>query len=412
MPQIPAAPPEASTIIWANRALIAGAVVYIYDSLLTFSLEVHLYGRRIRRKLLVVFIPVRYASLLYQIVVVVGVAWYQFTARSCRVLDNVVLSLDTVFQVPYVAFISWRLRNSLAKGWIPILPLALFGFAAPLISIIAPNPSLFPECRVLNPIPTSRCADIVALLPCLRAVFDALGTITLLVRITRAKRSIRDTLGLKYRMRYSKVQREEIDDLMMIFSIMAMEAVFVQIPSAREHARNYIAPFVDSMTAALTARLFLKVAEEEEPDEDDWETSSTVSQLEVPPRASSPPNGAFHDGASCRSLEPRGDEPNAGGCELQESQPEPRSVSIEEPDRTVPPPFAVFDDAISLRSLESCAGDPHGNSDDLTRRPLEPMTYGIWLPSVPVRPVTASEALAAGPPGRRKRATVRGSHTH
>ncbi|KAJ6467871.1 hypothetical protein C8R45DRAFT_1019300 [Mycena sanguinolenta] len=42
-----------------------------------------------------------------------------------------------------------------------------------------------------------------------------------------------------------------------IFAIMTMEAVFVQMPSVRTHARNYIAPFVDSMTALLATRFIL-----------------------------------------------------------------------------------------------------------------------------------------------------------
>ncbi|KAK7045056.1 hypothetical protein R3P38DRAFT_186388 [Favolaschia claudopus] len=55
----------------------------------------------------------------------------------------------------------------------------------------------------------------------------------------------------------SALIREELQDLLIIFSIMAMEAVFIQIPSARVHARNYIAPFVDSITSILAARFVL-----------------------------------------------------------------------------------------------------------------------------------------------------------
>ncbi|KAJ7511149.1 hypothetical protein B0H11DRAFT_2214990 [Mycena galericulata] len=39
---------------------------------------------------------------------------------------------------------------------------------------------------------------------------------------------------------------------------MAMEAVFVQIPSARAHARSLIVPFVDSLTATLATRFTLE----------------------------------------------------------------------------------------------------------------------------------------------------------
>ncbi|KAJ7495605.1 hypothetical protein FB451DRAFT_1214441 [Mycena latifolia] len=160
MPQAAMYTLDASTIIWANRALIAGAVIYIYDWSLALSTETLLFSPRPRRAL-IAFIPLRYTSLLYQILVIVGIACSQFTPRSCTVYDNVSLSIDTVFQVSYVAFISRKVKILVTKRWITTLPLALFGFAAPLINIAAPNPSLFPQCRNINPSPSSRIGEII-----------------------------------------------------------------------------------------------------------------------------------------------------------------------------------------------------------------------------------------------------------
>ncbi|KAJ6522963.1 hypothetical protein DFH09DRAFT_1330327 [Mycena vulgaris] len=66
----------------------------------------------------------------------------------------------------------------------------------------------------------------------------------------------------------------------MIFVIMTVEAVFVQMPSVRAHARNYIAPFVDSWTAILTTRFILRLAKRKPQEPDD--SSSTHSRSSWP----------------------------------------------------------------------------------------------------------------------------------
>ncbi|KAJ7306949.1 hypothetical protein DFH08DRAFT_824448 [Mycena albidolilacea] len=85
---------------------------------------------------------------------------------SCRILDNVALSLDTGFQFAYV----------------------------------------------------------VLLLPCLRATFDALATIALLIKFSNILKDRPYPLSL-----IEELFREEIHDVIIIFGIMALEAVFVQI---------------------------------------------------------------------------------------------------------------------------------------------------------------------------------------
>jgi hypothetical protein len=53
--------------------------MYIYDLSLTLSAEIRLYGRRLMWPFAFAFIPVRYASLLYQVVVIVGITWSPVT---------------------------------------------------------------------------------------------------------------------------------------------------------------------------------------------------------------------------------------------------------------------------------------------------------------------------------------------
>ncbi|KAJ7031702.1 hypothetical protein C8F04DRAFT_1109498 [Mycena alexandri] len=166
------------SVTWADQALITAAVIYIYDFIVTFTAEVQLYKRR-GGGVVLSFTPLRYFALLYQITIIAGIVAVQFKPQSCRILDNVTLSLDTGFQFAYVAVITWRLHVIVFRNWTRTLPLALFGFAPPLINVIVPNPSIFPNCRILN---SSSVSEIILLLPCLRATFDALATIALLIK--------------------------------------------------------------------------------------------------------------------------------------------------------------------------------------------------------------------------------------
>ncbi|KAF7332968.1 hypothetical protein MVEN_02402700 [Mycena venus] len=107
---------------------------------------------------------------------------------------------------------------------------------------------------------------IVLLVPCLRATFDALATLLLLHKFWRHFRGLRSEISIF-------LITEEIKDITLIFGIMAMEAVFVQIPSpARAHARNFIIPFVDSLTAILTTRFVMEVQERSRSDCEDSNT--------------------------------------------------------------------------------------------------------------------------------------------
>ncbi|KAJ6626494.1 hypothetical protein B0H10DRAFT_1998608, partial [Mycena sp. CBHHK59/15] len=236
-------------VIWAGRALVSAAVIYFYDFLLTFTNEVELYQHSDRsRKLLWSFLPLRYLPALYQLLMVFSIIDNNPTFSRCSALDKTALGLDTSFQLSYIGIISWRVKV-INGNWVAV-PLALLGLSSPIINIAVSNPSVFPQCRLLNTAPTAP-----TILPCLRAAFDAATTFALLAKLWRHVAS----MGALASNTVSFVLSEEIKDIILIFAIMAMEAVFVQIPQARAHARNFVVPFVDSLTAILTIRFTLEL---------------------------------------------------------------------------------------------------------------------------------------------------------
>ncbi|KAJ7666379.1 hypothetical protein B0H17DRAFT_282941 [Mycena rosella] len=83
---------EASTIVWANRVLIASAALFIYDSILNLPTEIRLYKFHSRyRRQLIPFIPLRNTSLVYQIVVICGISWVEFTPQRFLAQRNCLL---------------------------------------------------------------------------------------------------------------------------------------------------------------------------------------------------------------------------------------------------------------------------------------------------------------------------------
>ncbi|KAJ7714492.1 hypothetical protein B0H16DRAFT_1702018 [Mycena metata] len=273
------------SITGANYALVAAAVIYLFDFVLTVGAEVQTLqlifaqgrGPGPWRRFSQLF-ALRYLPLLYQVAILSGVSFFQFTPQSCRILDDVVLSIDSGFQFAYVAIISWRVNTIVFRNWPITLAMASVSFASTLINIIVSNPSLFPTCRVINP---SHAPDQVLLVPCLRATFDALACIALLVHFGRFKPLI-SGLDVNFHKLLSELVREEAQDLILIFVIMTVEAVFVQMPAVRAHARNYIAPFVDSLTALLATRFLMKM---NRPRHEDHDKASIVS---TPPSIASP----------------------------------------------------------------------------------------------------------------------------
>ncbi|KAJ7882529.1 hypothetical protein B0H14DRAFT_2702934 [Mycena olivaceomarginata] len=247
-------PSPKSSVILANHVLMAAAAIYIYDFVLTFPLELRFWRRQHSRRLLRDLLPLRYPMLILQIFILV--------ADSCKIQDNIALTFDTIFQLSYVVVLTWRVHCvSHRRLWVSV-PLGLLGLLAPLVNVAVPNPSPFPDCRLLNPSPSSRCASTVAFL----VEFYKYRRRTVLQRSNLI----------------SEVMRES----MMILAIMAMEAVFAQ-SQARNHARNYIAPFVDSITAILAARFIMGTLER-------GDGTGRSGARNYPPFVRSPPEHTFY----------------------------------------------------------------------------------------------------------------------
>ncbi|KAJ7027609.1 hypothetical protein C8F04DRAFT_1122103 [Mycena alexandri] len=216
---------EDNQLVWATRTLISAAAIYFYDFLQTWTNEIELYQHSARdRKLLWAFMPLRYLPALYQLLMIFSLIDMTPTLSSCAALDKAALGLDTSFQLAYIGIITWRVK--VMNGiWLAI-PLGLLGLSSPIITIAVSNPSVFPQCRLLSAAPTAR---IITVLPCLRAAFDAATTLALLAKIWRHVAS----MGGLASNTVSFVLEEEIKDILLIFAIMAVEAVFAQIPSVR-----------------------------------------------------------------------------------------------------------------------------------------------------------------------------------
>ncbi|KAJ7709376.1 hypothetical protein B0H16DRAFT_1631176 [Mycena metata] len=248
-------------VTWADRALVSAAAFFFYDYLLTFANEIGLYQNSARdRKLLWSFLPLRYLPAFYQLLMVMSVIEDSPTFSTtetirCSAFDKIALGLDTSFQLCYIGIISWRVK--VINGTLFALPLMALGLSPPIINIAVSNPSVFPRCRLLNPVPTTRCVPLYfAILPCLRAAFDAATTLALLAKLWRHIASMGALASNT--VSFVLTEGKESNSAALIFTIMAMEAVFVQ---ARAHARNFVVPFVDSLTAILTTRFMLELEE-------------------------------------------------------------------------------------------------------------------------------------------------------
>ncbi|KAJ7051721.1 hypothetical protein C8F01DRAFT_1236954 [Mycena amicta] len=226
---------------WAGRALVSAAgilflaLLYFYDFLLTLPKEwefYHIFGGRYVLK--GSFIILRYIPMLYQSGIVLGMFQDNWNPRN------------------WYYFFTFKLANS--------------------------------------------CMFPVFFVPVLRAIFDVVATLLLLQWILRRPWQIKRVI------RVSKTMRRELEDdfrdLVLIFTIMAMEAVFfqvsfccyipqclltsttfAQIPSARNHARNFIAPFVDSLTSMLMTRFLMGLASSWRSAKDDLKQLSVTRSI-------------------------------------------------------------------------------------------------------------------------------------
>ncbi|KAJ7622091.1 hypothetical protein FB45DRAFT_121697 [Roridomyces roridus] len=103
-------PAHESSLVWANRVMLAAAVLYFYDFGVTLPTEIELYQlvRKGGNLLGIIFLPTRYFSILYQILMLVGISLTRPTSRNCNVLDRVQVALDTLFQIFYIGGIIRR----------------------------------------------------------------------------------------------------------------------------------------------------------------------------------------------------------------------------------------------------------------------------------------------------------------
>ncbi|KAJ7795208.1 hypothetical protein B0H14DRAFT_2920624 [Mycena olivaceomarginata] len=94
-----AAAAPGKTVIWTNYALVASAVLYIYDCILTFSAEVRLVQAdtvKGRRRYLLQFLLLRYFALLYHVAVISGVSLSPGLLTSKRLFCSVPVPKSSV----------------------------------------------------------------------------------------------------------------------------------------------------------------------------------------------------------------------------------------------------------------------------------------------------------------------------
>ncbi|KAF7378277.1 hypothetical protein MSAN_00253100 [Mycena sanguinolenta] len=122
-----------------------------------------------------------------------------------------------------------------------------FRFTPIVINIVASNPSPFPDCRVYSAsaseIGKLTVQFLVLLVPCLRAIFDALSAIAILTKLNPlgelgpvgselCQEGGPNNSALQPLLLPLDDRLPETQDLIIIFLIMAMEAVFVQVQCA------------------------------------------------------------------------------------------------------------------------------------------------------------------------------------
>ncbi|KAJ7113155.1 hypothetical protein C8R44DRAFT_235791 [Mycena epipterygia] len=263
---------ENDPVVWANRVMVAAAVIYFYDFFLTLSKEVeYCHSRRYRRPSAYFFLSIRAVSAAYQMIVVTQIARDDWTSQvDCAKWDTVAQSVDTIFQ--FLSVIGIILRMLALYGYNPLVLIMLLpiGLLGPILNVAVPNPSTFPQCRALRYTASSEIANFV---PCIRSIFDMIAAILVLVRTYRDRAVIRLVPG-------SLIEffgREAFKDLMQLSGILTIEAICVQIPSVRTNARNFINPFLDSLGAVTFLRFAMELRELTIPmGEAEWSSSEVT----------------------------------------------------------------------------------------------------------------------------------------
>ncbi|KAF8189442.1 hypothetical protein K438DRAFT_1832597 [Mycena galopus ATCC 62051] len=227
--------------VWANRALVSAAAIFLYDFALTFTNEIELYRHSGRdRKLLWSFVALRYFPAMYQFLMLLAIIF--FDNPTCSALDKAAMALDTSFQLSYIGIISWRVK--VINGSLVAIPLALLGLASPIINL---------ACRLLEMTPSVR---IINILPCLRAAFDAATTLALFWKLWRHVASMGALPRIPCLSSSQKIPSVSLTAVVPLISL--THCLRLQ---ARNHGRNFVVPFVDSITAVLATRFMLELEE-------------------------------------------------------------------------------------------------------------------------------------------------------
>ncbi|KAJ7051716.1 hypothetical protein C8F01DRAFT_1262510 [Mycena amicta] len=132
-------------------------LLYFYDFLLTLpeEWEFHLIfdGPSVYKGC---FIILRYIPMLYQSGIILGMFQdnWNLQSQSCTTWGTVLMSLDTISQATYACLLSTRI-------WMVVnrylaIPVFLLGILPPIIDIVFSYPSVFPQCRLMNPTPVKR----------------------------------------------------------------------------------------------------------------------------------------------------------------------------------------------------------------------------------------------------------------
>ncbi|KAJ7190145.1 hypothetical protein GGX14DRAFT_483747 [Mycena pura] len=212
--------------------MIAAAVIYFYDFLLTFLSEIKYCGRK--GLFTYIFASVRTTSGAYQMIVVVKISLDSWTSKNCAEWSSIAQAFDAIFQFLCVVGISLRTyavynRNRIVIGL--LLPVGLLG---PLLNVAVPNPSVFPRCRAFDSTPSSEYVP-PKLVPCIRTIFDMVAAILILARLRPSfwGWSLARKFGVEGGMDLS----------LLLCGILTIEAICVQVST---NARNFIGPFLDS----------------------------------------------------------------------------------------------------------------------------------------------------------------------
>ncbi|KAJ7601072.1 hypothetical protein C8J56DRAFT_912025 [Mycena floridula] len=257
-----------ATLVWADRVLLASSVVYLYDFFLTISDEWEsIWGELwrmdpLRRRVFFIsrclpFVAVRYTALMYYSYIIYALA--TGTTSHCEVLSSHAQTLESIFLFTWTGAIwsrLWRLwviyPNARLLRWVWICTLIPLGLAAPIYGVAVTNPSLFPRCRV-----TTHTSHAALMMPTLRVAFDGLAAAVYTAGMTRKMFEFR-LFNQEKKTQASRVlmhlSAEGIQDILLIILLLIVEIVFLLIPSANSHARNLVAPFVDSFSSILAVR--------------------------------------------------------------------------------------------------------------------------------------------------------------